>query len=656
MISWRKNIVLVLLLLLVFYNCRAQNGTRSDEVFHQRSFSGELKLKTLYRNQESLFNEVPNEQQSFYYIGGLRLHSSSYLWDPDILLLDVEGELNPESRDETYLTIPDRSEVRTLNKLGIKATAFNNKPLTLNTYLNFNQSYFNRELLTDVKSDNRLLGGILTSNNKYLPLSLSFRKTKWDQTELQSGRNFSMDQSNIEGRIYKTFGQNDKNELVYSHDEYNYRYSDLDDVINKTDRMRLSNNFYFDEKKNYSYNSLISYINQKGNHEYNRIESIQRILFNLPNNFRFTGNYDYYNRDELFQTTAQNRVRGELHHKLFLSLKSNLFIDYSNLNRKSTFESQESTTKSGIDFKYTKKIPLGQLNLAYSYFRQHQSAVSESPLIQIRSEEHKLSDDEIVLLDKAFIDPASIEVKDETGTIQYRQDLDYILVERNNFIEIQRVLGGLIVDNQIIYVDYIATPPGTYDYNAHNNSFSASLLLFKHIIELYYRRSAQDYSNISQNDLLTLNYYTQNMVGGRVDIGFVRFGIELDDYESSIIPYQMMRYYMNLNAKIGKKFLLSLNGNIRDYIIIDNETDRLYANLSGRLAYNINRKMKVNLDVGYLNQSGRNIDLEALTGRLEFISNFRQLSMKAGLEVYNRMYVNSSHRLNGGYIQIARKF
>jgi len=636
--------------------CMAQNGDSQSGVFHQRSFSGEVKLKALYRSQESVFNEVVNEQQSNYYIGGLRLHSSSYLWDPDILLLDLEGELNPETRDETYLTIPNRSEVRTLNKLGIKASVFNNKPITLNTYINFHQSYFNRELLTDVKSNNRLLGGILTSNNKFLPLSLAFRQTQWDQTELQSGRNFSMDQSNIEGRIYKTFGQDDKNELVYSHDEYNYQYSDLDDVINKTDRLRLSNNLYFDKEKNLNYNSLISYYNQKGNNEYNRFESLQRILFNLPNNFRFTANYDYYKREDLFQTTAQNRVRGELHHKLFLSLKSNLFIDYSNLNRNSGFNSQESNTRSGIDFKYTKKIPLGQLNLSYSYFRQHQSAISESSLLQIRSEEHKLSDDEIVLLDKAYIDPLTIEVRDETGTILYQPDFDYILVERNNFIEIQRVLGGLIVNNQIIYVDYIAAPPGTYEYNANNNAFSASLLLFKRIFELYYRRSAQDYSNISQTDLLTLNYYTQNIVGARFDFGFVRAGIELDDYESTIIPYQLMRYYVNLNGRLGKKFLLSLNGSIRDYIIIDNEVDRIYANLSGRLAYNINRKMKVNLDVGYLNQSGRNIDLEALTGRLEFTSNFRQLTMKAGMEVYNRLYVNSRHTLNGGYIQIARKF
>ena len=154
-----------------------------------------------------------------------------------------------------------------------------------------------------------------------------------------------------------------------------------------------------------------------------------------------------------------------------------------------------------------------------------------------------------------------------------------------------------------------------YEYDANNNTFAASILLYKRIFEVYYRRAAQDYTNISQTDLLTLNYYNQNIIGARIDLGFARGGIELDDYESTIIPYQMMRYYLNINKRIGTKLLISLNGNIRDYIIIDGETDRMYANFSGRMAYNINRRMKVNLDYGYLNQSGRNIDLEAHDGK-----------------------------------------
>ncbi len=128
------------LLLLPLGESFGQNGNGSHGFWHQKSVSGEVKLKSIFRDQKSLFNDIGDDQQSIYYIGGIRLQSKSYLWDPEIVLLDLEGEFNPESRGEKYLSIPDRSEVRTLNKLGIKTTLFNNKIITLNSYLNLHQS------------------------------------------------------------------------------------------------------------------------------------------------------------------------------------------------------------------------------------------------------------------------------------------------------------------------------------------------------------------------------------------------------------------------------------------------------------------------------------------------------------------------------------
>ena len=651
-----RNIIFFLLLFIFLGDNQGQNGNSPQGLWHHNSLSGEVKVKGLYREQKSLFNDIGDDQQSIYYIGGLRLHSSSYFWNPDIILLDIEGEVNPESRGEKYLAVPDRSEVRTLNKLGIKTTVFNNKAISLSSYINLHQSYFNRELLTDVRSNNRQWGGILSSNNKFLPVSLTFRQTKWDQEELQSGRKFKMDQNYLEGRVSKSFGKTDKHELIYGRDEYKYLYADLNEVYNIVDRISLSDNIYFDSEKNYNFSSLISYYNQEGDNEFKKIESSQRILFRLPQNFRLSSSYNFYNREDPFQKTIQNKINGGLQHKLYLSLITNLFADYSRLNRTSGFDSYETNFKTGIEFNYTKKIPLGQLNLSYRYFRHHQSAASESSIIQIRSEKHVLSDSEIVLLDRPYIDPATVFVKDETGTIVFQPGFDYLLIERNNFYEIQRVPGGLIINNQSVYIDYMATPPDSYEYDADNKTFTASILLFKRILEIYYRNSEQDYTNLTDTDFLTLNYYNQNVIGSRIDLGFTRFGIELDEYKSNIIPYKMMRYFLDVNGRIGKKLLISLNGNIRDYIIIDNETKRLYANISGRVAYNIRPRTKVNLDFGYLNQTGRNIELEALTARAEFISNFRQITLKAGFELYQRLYINSDYKLKGAYLQIARKF
>jgi len=176
------------------------------------------------------------------------------------------------------------------------------------------------------------------------------------------------------------------------------------------------------------------------------------------------------------------------------------------------------------------------------------------------------------------------------------------------------------------------------------------------LIELYYNYTVQDYPKVDQGDLLTLNYFHQHIYGVRLDLGFARAGIEGDLYDSNIIPYKMRRYYFDVNWNFKSSLLLTLNGNIRDYRMIADEVDQWYANLSGKVAYRIRPRMRVSIESGYLNQRGANIDLDLLTSRAEFFSEFNKLQLRVGLEMYRRLYLNSEFAFNGAYIQLTRRF
>jgi hypothetical protein len=132
--------------------------------------------------------------------------------------------------------------------------------------------------------------------------------------------------------------------------------------------------------------------------------------------------------------------------------------------------------------------------------------------------------------------------------------------------------------------------------------------------------------------------------------------VEVDRYDSNIIPYRMRRYYMDVNWSFRSKLLLTLNGNIRDYRMIADEVDQWYSNLSGKVAYRIRPRMQLSLESGYLNQRGANIDLDLLTARAEFSSQFNKLQLRLGLEMYRRLYLNSEFAFNGAYIQLTRRF
>jgi hypothetical protein len=613
-------------------------------------------LKGQFRQLESNFNEVMEDQRSLYLLSGIKLNTSSYLWDQDILLLDLGGAYSPELRDETYITIPDRSEVRTLKKIELKSTLFNNKPLTLQGFYDFDQNYYNRELLTNVRSNNQLWGGILMFNNKILPLTLTYRNQKWDQEETRTGRSFKMDQDLVEARASKSFGSRDRSELVYAHHDYLYRYAEIHETAHLIDRFAFNNSVFFDATRKYNLNSRFSWYKQEGTTSFRRVEILEGLTMQLPHQLRLMANFNLFNLKDQMQTWDQLRGRVSVQHRLFQSLTSKLYLEYTRINLETGNLHQESDSRGGIDLKYSKKIPTGYLNLTYRFYRHGHISDGSSGILQVINEEHRISDGELSLLNKPYVIENSVMVKDVSGSLIYQLNFDYILIERGSYLEIQRVPGGLIPDGGTVYIDYTYEQPGSYSYAANNNYFGASILLFKRLIELYYSYSKQDYPKVEQGDLLTLNYYHQHIYGIRLDVGFARAGIEGDRYSSKIIPYQMMRYYLDVNWNIKSSWLLTLHGNIRDYRMIADEVDQWYANISGKLIYRIGPRMKISLEGGYLNQRGANIDLDLLTARAEFRSDFNKLQLRFGLELYRRLYQNSDFAFNGTYIQLTRRF
>lgn len=631
-------------------------GQHSLGIWHLRNISGEVDLRGQYRQLESNFNEVLEDQRSLYLLSGIKLNTSSYLWDKDIFMIDLGGAYSPELRDESYITIPDRSEVRTLKKIDLKATLFNNKPVTLQGFYDYDQNYYNRELLTNVRSGNQLWGGILLLNNKVLPFTLTYRNQKWKQEETQTGRRFKMDQELVETRASKSFGSRDRSELLFAHHDYLYTYADVHQTAHLINRFAFNNSIFFDPSRKHNLNSRFSWYKQEGTTSFRRMELLEGLTMQLPRQLRLMANFNLFNLKDQVQTWDQLRGRASLQHKLFQSLTTKLYLEKTHIHLETGHLHQESDTRGGIDLKYTKKIPTGYLNLAYRYYRHGHISDGASGILQVINEEHNLTDGEVTLLNKPYVEENSIVLKDASGSLIYQLNFDYILIERGSYVEIQRLPGGLISNGGSVYVDYSYEQPGSYTYAANNNYFGANILLFKRLIELYYSYSKQDYPKVDQGDLLTLNDYDQHIYGIRLDVGFARAGVESDQYSSNIIPYKMMRYYLDMNWNIKTAWLLTLNGNIRDYRMIADEVDQWYANLSGKLIYRIGPRMKVSLEGGYLNQRGANIDLDLLTSRAEFRSNFNKLQLRVGLELYRRLYQDSDFEFNGAYIQLTRRF
>ena len=625
-------------------------------VWKLHSISGEGIISGHYREQERIGIGIQDYQRSSYLSGGVFIKTTSSILHPNFLTLDIDAGYMPETSRDNYIVVPDQAEVRTMKKLGgISASFFRDKTIALNFFSNYEERYFARENLTDVKAIDQYWGGSLNYSNKFLPLTLNFKRKKWNEQEVHSERKISLDQKIFDARFSKSFSKIDKNELRYSHDENSNVNLNSYLIANTIDNIDFISRIVPDSKQKYNFNTMVSNYNQHGNLNLKRFQASESISIQLPMNFSVFGNYNFYDVKQPSSAFIQNNVNMSLEHKLFNSLQSRINFNYNKIKHTAF---KETNTKPGFELNYTKKIPKGQLLISYRFDRYNQDYNSDPVLLQIVNEQYVLSDNAIVLLRLADIAIQSVVVKDATGAMIYENGLDYILIQRDKYIEIRRIPGGTIANASIVLVDYSATQQGSYKYVANSQAFASTITLFKNILSFNYRFSTQDYSNIEKTEFVTLNYFTQNIVGCRIDFGFITAGLEYDNYKSSILPYHMMRYFLTFQKNYGNRVTLMLNGNLQDYTMLDQPEPEYqkYMDITGKATYSLFNQTQLNLDLMYRNQKGRGIDLDLLSSKLEVTSTLNRLFLTFGLEVYRRNYVGEIINFKGTYIKLIRKF
>jgi hypothetical protein len=623
--------------------------------FGVRAYSGELFLRGFYRSMDEHSENINEHQQSLYYSGGIRMNASAYLLHPNFCQLELGAGFMPESSSDKYLVSPDFSEVRSVKNFNILSSFFSTKKVSFIASASYDEAFSKRENMTDIKSTNKYVGGTLTYSNKVIPVSFNFYKWKFNQEEIQTGRKLYRDQTQFEVKADQSFSANDRQKLVYSHkisstlNENSYFTSNIFDDVNFNSLIEVG------RKKIFTFNTTIANLNQYGSFSLNRFQAMEDLLIKLPLSFSFRTNYNYYYTKQPYGNVSQHSSMNYLDHQLYRSLHSRFFFEYTSTSQ-SVYN--EYYSKTGFDFNYTKKIPWGHLNLSYGYFRYHMKYSGIPANLNVVAEEYQLSDGKIVLLRRPYIDKQTILVKDVTGTIIYQPGLDYILIDHGNYLEIRRIPSGQILKDGLVYLDYVAKLPNSYTYDANNHMASASVSFLKDRLDIYYRFALQDYSHLEYTDLVTLNYYTQNIVGFRLGFENLGGGIEYESYSSSIVPYRLIRYYLMLQKSFRNKLMLSINGNMQNYTMLNEPLARVqrYIDLTGRVEYLLFGRTKLSLDVMYRKQQGYQIDLDLLTGKLELTSIFFQLYLTAGVEVYKRYYVGDRINFKGTYIQISRRF
>lgn len=644
----------IILLLILKDRCAHAQQDVPIKFWNLKSLNGLVGAEADYRAQNMSYRYSYNDKlESSFLTGKLLLNTESYFYHPNLVLLETNMQYNPGTRKNIYLVIPDRSDISTGESARGSIRFLKALPINLSMFTNYNHIFTNRENTTDLESTTFAYGANLNYRNKILSMSASFKSEKIDQDELRTDRKYQTDRKKF--RLFSNFNLTewDENRASFNFDNYEHVYSSQNKIKSSIATYSLNSRVNLDTSYYNSSSTNIYYSQNRGTFDYERFQFNESIFYNPIYNVNTIGNYQYHNTSRKDLSSKQQNFNTRIEHQLYESLKTYLLFEH--VNNMQTFSKEfYSTYSAGIS--YRKKIPFGVLKASYNFSNRDLTRNNYDNKFTVFNEEVVLSDNEIVLLANPYVDINSVVIKNLTETIVYRENIDYVLVARNNFLEVERLPGGLIASGKTVYVDYIAEAQPSYSYALQINRFNVRLTLFENILEIYYRKLNNDFSDITSIYTNIFKTISQNVVGANINYEFISFGFEYDDYNSNIIPLKSYTYYLRVSKRISKKFSGSASGRLKYMELLQEKQWQKFHDFNGQLNYSITTNTNFNINASYRYQKGRGLDLDLRIIRAEVNTNFRYLYFVIGAEGYTRTFSDEKIDYLGGFFKIQRRF
>jgi hypothetical protein len=624
----------------------------SISIIRPLSLSGKVYSEGFFEYQKKENSRYTDYPRINSLIGGLKLDTESYILHPNFLKLDIDGELNSALKKSYFYVFNNRSETKSNQRLGINGTFFDRRKVKLHFNTNYLNGLKNNDDVARIKVKTFSKGVGFTSSSRYFPFIFNINHFKVENKNLFNNQYFKRDGINMLSRYSKSFSSRDFNQLLYNYQTSNEIRDTTLNRFTKIHKTQILNRIFLDKKKKYTLNS--NYLNRIhiSRVSYRQHNLTERIYFKLPYRMELRADYSYQNFNNSSSFRNQHDIKIHTTKKLYKSLETRLL--FQKTNSTSSFQN-EKINQGELGIAYTKKIPKGRLYINYNYRNINLKVQSNSSTIYVNNEEHILSDGEIELLGLPYVNTESIVVTDISGTIIYQRDFDYIVIDRENYTEIQRIPGGQIVNNSIVFVSYPAIQQGDYSYTTVSNLASIRFEFFKGLIRFHYNYINNDYSDLYQTELLKLNYLIQHQYGIGTKTKYFSSGLEYIDRQSTITPYKLWKVFVKSNYQFNR-YSFSLNANIKNYLFTSDLRRQKYYDISGIARTHLTSNSSLNLTIGYSLHEGIGIFMNLLNTRVEYNLKIKQLELTGGLQYYHRYLELSKVDFGRFYFKVYRKF
>jgi hypothetical protein len=198
--------------------------------------------------------------------------------------------------------------------------------------------------------------------------------------------------------------------------------------------------------------------------------------------------YDQREIDLFEEETAS--IGGKLTHLFYENLTSALS---TGATHNSFPDSHENVYEGGLHFDYRRDIPWGSVSATAGLDSRYTERSGNVGLLAVSNVPLVLANGTPPFLEQEFIEEDSIRVTDNTGTLVYIRDQDYIVEQVGTFVRIRRAFSGAIANNQTVLVSYRFRGDSEFDDNLLSQSYgtTVNLLRVARLSYNYFNRSQQ---------------------------------------------------------------------------------------------------------------------------------------------------------------------
>ena len=465
----------------------------------------------------------------------LQIDGAGWWYHPDFVAFKYGLQPEWQQQDTSATNDFERDDDIVFVGYFLNANFLSQKPQSLELFLNQSRSTFDSTLSPDNDTETNVSRATWRLKDYSVPTSVSVARYESEFQNLFSTREAS-DSLRVDSKH-----ETDKS-LSILHMEYLDQERDIANAESSVERVLLnaSNRYRFTE--DVLLTSFVSGMDSTSDSGAKTVDNDSYVLSEslfLRHRPNLRSNYELRleqreNDDFVIDTVFASAT---LRHQLYENLETTIDLEG---RRDDTSDGAVDVLDSDVDFRYLRRLPVGNLNITNGYNYRLEDSDIDAVISQVVDESLVSQGTQPLFLVRDAIDVDSIVVTDSTAAVVYIEGIDYVVTQFGTSVAIEPTLLGGIADGETLLVDYAFAAQAPFKIDRKGLRFGLSVQLWNSLRLFYsYGRTREDLiSGVRPADLAD---DTIHRVGGQLKWLWSTTSVEYLDQDTVRVPLERLR-------------------------------------------------------------------------------------------------------------------